>query len=188
MLLKNFYTSIFMPSLNAGDGIPVKYVNGANVVYYRPYPKTSGSSYVPQLVRALYDLNGFYGMKEPLSVGFEAGKAGIGTGTTPPKFDDYTFSGSEIRTISSLVTSTSKTVEEDGITISTTWTVTNTGAEAITIGEMVYWGGYNGSASSNNTSTTPMCIERTVLEEPLTIEAGGVGQLTYTIRLKYPTA
>ena len=30
-------------------------------------------------------------------------------------------------------------------------------------------------------------VERTVLETPVTIPAGGVGQVTYTIRMNYPT-
>lgn len=188
MLLKNFYAAIFAPSFETGDEIPIKNEYGNDAIYYRPSDASKSSSYTPMLVRALYDTLGFYGMSKALATTITVGRAIIGTGTTPPAFDDYGLSGSIIKTISSAVTSTSKTVEEDGITISTTWTVTNTSDEAITIGEIAFWGGYNGSSNVNSSSASKMCIERTVLEEPLTIEAGGVGQLTYTIRLKYPTA
>lgn len=188
MLLKNFYAAIFAPSFETGDKIPIKNEYGKDATYYRPNDKSVSSSYTPMLIRELYDTIGFYGMSKALATAKQAGRAIIGTGTTPPTFDDYGLSGSIITTISSSVASTSKTVEEDGITISTTWSITNTSDEAITIGEIAFWGGYNGSSNANSSSASKMCIERTVLEEPLTIEAGGVGQLTYTIRLKYPTA
>lgn len=181
MLLKNFYTAIFVPSLNDGESMPV---DDGSVNYYRPDGASTSSS-VATTTKNLYDSLGFYGMKSNLATARTAGAVVIGTGTTQPTFDDYDLSGSIIKTFTSTVTSTSKTVEEAGITISTTWTITNTSDAAFTIGEVAYFGGYK--SAKNYTTVTAMCIERTALEEPVTIEAGGVGQLTYTIRLKYPT-
>lgn len=177
MLLKNFYAAIFAPSLEEGGQIPV---DGGTKTYTRPNEANTQSVY-----KNIYNGLGFYGMNKTLSTSKTTCRAILGTGTTPPTFDDYDLSGSIIKTISSAVASTSKTVEEDGITIRTTWTVTNTGDAAITIGEVAFFSDRTSSASSSGYG---MCIERTVLEEPITIEAGGVGQVTYTIRLKYPTA
>ena len=58
-------------------------------------------------------------------------------------------------------------------------TITNNNATDITIGEVgiVYQG-----------SNTAALLERTVLDSPITIPAGGVSQITYTIRMNYPTA
>lgn len=59
-------------------------------------------------------------------------------------------------------------------------TITNNNETDITIGEVgiVYQTG----------SSYSVLFERTVLESPITIPAGGVGQVTYTIRMNYPTA
>ena len=105
----------------------------------------------------------------------------FGTGTTPPSIDDYTISGDIITGLnSSAVFDTS--FDDAGRTVTTTYTLTNTNDEAVTIGEIA---SVMGAGSS---SSYAILLERTVLESPITIEPGGVGQVTYTIRMNYPTA
>lgn len=107
----------------------------------------------------------------------------FGTGTIPATLDDYNLSGDVITAISA---NAAKTVEadSDSVTMETLYTITNTGTEAITIGEIAYCA-YLFTSASNGFGAM---LERTVLETPITIEPGGVGQVTYTIRMNYPTA
>lgn len=106
----------------------------------------------------------------------------FGTGTTVPTIDDYTLSGEIITTISWNVNYTT-TVNDDGGMFKGVYTITNKGTETITIGEVALMAGLNGSGT-----TYKILLERTVLDSPVTIEPSGVGQVTYTIEFKYPTA
>lgn len=117
----------------------------------------------------------------------------FGTGTTPPTVDDYCLSG-EI--IPSTVTATAaKSVESDetGRTITVVYTLTNTGADAVTIGEIGYFVNSDKAAFAtlgsygNGYYRNIGLLDRTVLDTPVTIAAGGVGQVTYTIRMSNPT-
>lgn len=106
----------------------------------------------------------------------------FGDGTTPATMDDYNLSGNMITTI---VTNDAPTVtvDDEGATLSVVYTVTNTGSEDITISEVCmfnYW-------YYNSSSYTCYLLERTLLDSPVTIPAGGVGLVTYTIRMNYPT-
>lgn len=109
----------------------------------------------------------------------------IGTGTTPPTIDDYKLSG-EI--ISNFTYSSALSIEETdgGFTATVLFTITNTGSEAFTIGEIGMITNADKQYSSKASETYKYLIERTVLDEPLTIEAGGVGLLTYTINYTFP--
>jgi hypothetical protein len=102
----------------------------------------------------------------------------FGDGDTPPTVDDYTLSGNVLTTGSATVKVT-KNFDNDGITITGLYTITNTGDTDFTIREVGLFlnQGYN-----------RYLMERTVLDTPVTIPAGGIGQVTYTIRFNYPTA
>ena len=107
----------------------------------------------------------------------------LGTGTTTPTLNDYCLSGDMITTFtySKNVTVTS---DESGVTITALYTITNTGSSAFTIGEIGLI-----AASYNKPAPGYKClVERTVLDTPVTIPAGGVGQVVYTITFNYPTA
>lgn len=101
----------------------------------------------------------------------------FGTSDTPPSFNDYFLKGEMITCLSG---SGALTVEEDdtGVTYTSVFTVTNTSDAEVTVKEIGYISSYS------------ICVmyDRTVLDEPLTIPAGGIGQVTYTIRMNYPTA
>lgn len=118
----------------------------------------------------------------------------LGTGTTEPTIDDYTLSGDAITTISSNYT-VENSIDEDemGATRTAMYTITNTGDDSITIGEIgIFVERRWQSKTTTGTSPRPyhhgfVMIERSLLETPITIPAGGVGQITYTIRMNYPT-
>lgn len=108
----------------------------------------------------------------------------LGTGTTAPTLDDYALSGNLVNTYTYSATIKNES-DENGLTTTALYTITNTGTSAITIGEI----GLIADLTTNSSSATYKgLLERTVLDTPLTIEPGGVGQLTYAIRFNYPTA
>ena len=107
----------------------------------------------------------------------------LGTGTTTPTLDDYCLSGDMITTFtySKNVTVIS---DESGVTITALYTITNTGSSAFTIGEL----GLIAATFSSTITSNKCLVERTVLDTPVTIPAGGVGQVEYTITFNLPTA
>ena len=108
----------------------------------------------------------------------------LGTGSTAPTLDDYALSGNLVSTYTYSATLKNEK-DENGLTTTAMYTITNTGNSAITIGEI----GLIADLTTNSSSESYKgLLERTVLDTPLTIEPGGVGQLTYTIRFNYPTA
>lgn len=105
----------------------------------------------------------------------------FGSGTIPPTIDDYNLSGSLLTTITASV-NYNFTTDDSGVCYEAVYTITNTGASEITIGEIGLLAG--GDSAPNK----KFLVERTVLDNPVTIPAGGIGQVTYTIRMNYPTA
>ena len=102
----------------------------------------------------------------------------FGSGNTPPSSDDFTFSG-EILHNAEATASVTKETTENGIKLIGKYNITNTGAEAFTIAEIGLVNGFG---------TKRALFDRTVLDEPVTIPAGGVGQVVYTITFNYPAA
>lgn len=111
------------------------------------------------------------------------GGAILGTGDTPPTMDDYKLSGDVIGTFT-YSSAFSAECDEYGVTMQSLFTITNTGTEAFTIKEI----GLIASVGTNASEQYKLLYDRTVLDSPVTIEPGGVGQVTYTIRMDFPTA
>lgn len=110
----------------------------------------------------------------------------IGTGTTPPTADDYALSGDIISTFSASA-SVERFNDENGAGVTATYMITNTGTSDFTIGEIGLIANISHSTYSSSTNTLKALLERTVLDAPVTIPAGGIGQVVYTIRVNYPT-
>ena len=110
----------------------------------------------------------------------------FGTGNTPPAIDNTTLSGN---LISGFSYSKNVTTErgDGGVTFTALYTVTNNNAEAITISEVAIIANLTEYNTSPDTHLKAL-VERTVLDTPVTIPAGGVGQVVYTITLNLPTA
>lgn len=59
----------------------------------------------------------------------------------------------------------------------------NTSSADVTIREIGYYACYDG-----NTKNSRVLLDRTLLDTPVTIPAGSIGQVVYTITFNYPTA
>lgn len=106
----------------------------------------------------------------------------FGDGTTPPTEDDYKLSGNILSAGSASAVS-SATSDENGVTSTATYTITNGLSTSFTIREVVLVGSVY--YSSNSTSLAYVVFDRTLLDTPVTIEPGAVGQVTYTIRQEW---
>lgn len=103
----------------------------------------------------------------------------FGTGNTAPTPDDYCFSGNALSSGLTASFAISGSSDSDGNAVTAVYTLVNNSSNDVTIGEIAML------AYNNNNY---FIIERTALEAPITIPANGVGQVTYTIRIPYPTA
>lgn len=115
------------------------------------------------------------------NVVFNRAGAGIvlGSGTTPATINDHKM---ENYITEGLDVMLSKLIDADKTRVYK-MTITNISKEPITIGEVGILGNvYTSSGSSANYAL----MERTVLDSPITIPAGGVGLLEYVITLQIP--
>jgi hypothetical protein len=109
----------------------------------------------------------------------------FGTGDTPPTLDDYCLAGSLVSGYSCDKEIT-KELTDESAKVTAVYTITNTSGEAITIREVGLIGQATGTSANNGDYNG--LIERTVLDEPVTIPAGGTGKVTYTLKLAFPVA
>ena len=114
-----------------------------------------------------------------------ANSAGIkvGSGTTPATANDYNL-GSQITSGISGSISRNRSVDSNGNPIASLLvTITNTGSAPVTIGEIGYFAEVRVSATSDQTSgsTGYTMIDRTVLDNPITIPASGAATITYAL-------
>ena len=104
----------------------------------------------------------------------------FGDGDTAPTFNDYGLAGNQFTTFTA-TKSVSYEVTDNGTKITALYTITNTGEE-FTIREVCAF-----ATPYINDYWRPLMVERTVLDTPVTIPAGGIGQVTYPIQMNYPT-
>lgn len=107
----------------------------------------------------------------------------FGTGTTPPTRDDYTLSGTKIEGLTQQNMIGSYEMLDDGIKITKILFMNNSGTEDVTIGEIAW---ITGMISTSMTyGRDDILLDRTLLEEPITIPVGGTAQINYSIFFKY---
>lgn len=101
----------------------------------------------------------------------------FGNGTGNVSADDYALFGNVIK---NLTYNVAVSVERDGDTLikQAIFTITNGNAEEVTISEVGYFGNCR---VSHNSNWCMILLDHTLLDEPITIPAGGIGQVTYTI-------
>ena len=130
-----------------------------------------------------------YGLRFELMTSITSSLAGVafGTGTTPVTFNDYKLSGNYISGLTASISKSSGS-DEDGAWKTALYTITNSNDYDVTIGEVGSFIVCCSSTSTQSSSRYSALVERTVLSSPVTIPAGGVGQVTYTLRFNYPTA
>ena len=107
----------------------------------------------------------------------------FGDGDKAPTINDYYLSGNAI---TGIVASTSTVHKPNGV--EKRFTVTNNNSNEIIIKEICYFGSAGWTSDAGSTSGSILLLDRTVLDTPVTIPAGGVGQVVYTITFNYPTA
>ena len=176
MLLNTWYRLLGAQIGGTSDNVKFKDCNGTERILY----KLTNSSYY---VSAFQTLN-FDGLS---FVRTASGNNSIGVvfgdGSDPVSADDYCLSGNIIGGIASSA-SISRVHCAEYAEFTAIYTITNGGSAEITISEI----GYYGMLPYSSTAFMSTLVERTVLDSPVTIPAGGVGQITYTIRMNYPTA
>ena len=111
----------------------------------------------------------------------------FGTGDTPPTFNDYKLSGDIIQGLTAQVVIEANTTS-NGCYRKFIITVQNTTSEAKTIREIGYIRRAPAKKSDGGTKIIYPLVERTVLDNPVTIPANGFGQVEYTITFNFPTA
>ena len=113
----------------------------------------------------------------------------LGNGDTPPTFEDYTLAGDLISNF--VFTASVSTLKTDGsgVTIRALYTITNNNSSEITIKEIgLIVNGTQFNSGSGPDAKNKIILDRTVLDTPVTIPAGGIGQVVYTITFNLPTA
>lgn len=167
MFLLNGYKKLAVSRMNSQVNVTLKSVTGKDV-------KSNFNS----------NWNNFYNYLTTIPNRTTLEQIGVvfGTGNIAPALGDYCLSGDFIKGISATY-AVKQTDADDGYTMSFVYTITNNNSEDITIGEV----GVVEFAHDGNNINGYALTERTALESPVTIPAGGVGQVTYTIRMNYPT-
>lgn len=113
----------------------------------------------------------------------------FGTGTTKPAASDYRLESY----ISSGLTITNPTSvlpsrKSGCLEFSATYALQNTSDADIVISEVGAFVRIAHSTNSNGDQLANAMVDRTVLDAPITIKPNETKQVTYTIRLNYPTA
>lgn len=167
MLTKNGHKFIGIRLLTYSAKIKITQTNGADIAVY---PSTY-----------------YYGLEETMKkilTSLSGSGVVLGTGSTPPTMDDITISG-DLITRFAYSAGPIISYGEDGAECTVIYAVTNTGTDAFTVSEIALL--YQVYTSNSGGNGGAFMIDRTVLDEPVTIPAGGIGKVTYTIRMNFPT-
>lgn len=173
MLTKNWYEyfRLYMGTVSvniANEHGKVVDVNGSQ---FTPWTYSSQNSYIyPSTIYS-----------NPFATKKTANGLHFGDGNTAPTKDDYYLSGNQITTLNR----SSQVIENffDGDTIGTRFalTVRNTGTSEVTVREMAWVINLQASNASKY-----FMLDRTVLDEPVTIAAGDYAVIRYTISFTMP--
>lgn len=173
MITKQYYDAL--RSAITGKTVTLKSLAGTS--YTGSSPADPGSS--KYMYATCYCYNIPYLMQEQRTSYTNTSVGGFcfGTGTSTPTEDDYQFQN--VLQLPSEV-SVGVKYEQDGETCTATYTLTNNSTQELTITEVALIGNFMTSASK----TITYLVDRTLLNEPLTIEPGKTGQAVYTISIQ----
>lgn len=157
-------------------GTPCTLINtkGNNVTPSTSYPTYSNFGVSMEYAQVQQGLKKWIGSATPHSAN---NGVMFGDGDTPPTENDYALSGNAISNTTITVTPT-VTFETDSDGLGVTrgrYVIANISQSPVTIKEVALFAALYAPTSS------AYLMDRTVLTEPLTIEVGGVGILTYEI-------
>lgn len=112
------------------------------------------------------------------AIGYSSnGGVAFGTGTAAPTEDDYKITQKVMNSGTGFAVT--KTVTQEGGKCTGIYTLVNDSTTDVTITEV----GLFGSVMCTTNSYYCYLIDRTLLEEPVTIKAGEVGKITYTVTI-----
>ena len=114
----------------------------------------------------------------------------FGDGDTPPTPADLNISGNAFSTYNALYNLSTGVDDSGHLYVKALYTITNTGDEAFTIKEIGLFAAPSLRKGPDIAvaGTFSILLDRTILDTPVTIPAGGVGQVEYTITFNLPTA
>lgn len=164
MLLRNYYNQLFSFFSEVVIENGLKTPDGALGASYCP---SSGSNLSNSIINSIRGLNG-------ASTSYSHRSLVVGSGSTPASVDDYRLESMITTSVSA--SGFSKSIDNDGNFVVVA-TVKNGGSSSITINEVgIPSTCYNGSSNS-----VVCLVERTVLDEPITLGAGESCFLTYKV-------
>lgn len=115
----------------------------------------------------------------------------FGNGTGTPSIEDTKLFGDHLTALTSSNVTVSITYEandnDSKQSLTAVYTITNTTAKDLTISEMGLTYEVYCKLSNSYEYAYAFLLEHAVLDAPVTIPVGGVGQVTYTIEMDYPT-
>lgn len=172
MVTRNWYNAF--KALRSKTLIPNGFTFASGAKTKAGYLATSSGSVTNQTWLSLRNSN----------ISFSTSTYGImvGSGSTPATLDDYML---ENLIASGLSISVAEAVDDDNDGVYKL-TITNTSNQDITIGEIGMWLQLYTGNNTNNSGA--FLVERTVLDNPITIPAGGIGLIEYAIKLPIPEA
>lgn len=176
MITKNYYR-LLAHLYSGANGIMAKNYLGNNInvnssdARFLGWASTQDSNWNASMKHIRTSINGKLGVL-------------LGDGDTPPTPDDYKLAGNII-TGFTYTSALNSTVNGTVVTLKAIYTITNTSDTETTIKEI----GLLGAATNTpNENTSKILLDRTVLDTPVTIPAGGIGRVDYTITFNLPTA
>lgn len=174
MFLSNYYKclAMLMRDETGASGVTIKSTNGTSCNLYTK----AGTSVISYPLQVGYIMGMFSTSNSSMGII-------LGDGTTAPTLSDYKLSGNMLTSATATV-GDSVTIDDNGITRTAVLTVNNTGTTDFVVSEVGLIGRYNYGSSYADF----FLWERSLLDKPVTIPAGGAGQITYSIRFNFPTA
>lgn len=115
-----------------------------------------------------------------------AWKIAFGDGDQTPTLSDYALSGNLLTTISVLTWQTAREVANGVSTYTVKMAVQNTGTESVSIKEIGSFYPLMAGEGQNSESCWYL-MERTLLDNPITIDAGNSGTVIFTVSQEFPT-
>ena len=114
----------------------------------------------------------------------------FGDGDTPPTPADLNISGNAFSTYDALYNLSTGVDDSGHIYVKAHYTITNTGEQAFTIKEIGLFAAPSLRKGPDIAvaGSFSILLDRTILDTPVTIPAGGIGQVEYTITFNLPTA
>ena len=170
MLTNNFYSALAQNMVGTIKSNSIKNTSGSLTTLYN-----AAGGYLPFFISGQNNKVDLSRVREAYSGTY--GGVVFGDGDTPATAEDYKLAGNIITGITANANLT-RSINNGVAQIVAIYTIT--ASSEVTIKEI--------TAFTTSGGSDYYIVDRTVLDTPVTIPAGGVGQVVYTITFNYPTA